>query len=74
MLFLVFIVFAFAALINVPGLIRDKRWKDLYVYSGIFVIALTLSTLMAVGVEIPSPIKSIEYLLEKVVHLTYAST
>jgi len=72
MFILVLMAFAFVALINVPVLVREKRWKDLYIYSGIFAIALTLSILMTVEVQIPSPIKGIEYLLEKVLHITYA--
>ena len=64
--------FIVVALINVPGLVREKRWKDLWVYSGVYVLTLTISVLMVLGVQIPSPIMGIEYLFENVLHLSYA--
>ncbi len=71
MIIFLIIVFAIIALINVPPLIREKQWRELTVYSGFFALAVTLSMLLALGVDIPSPIKGVQYIIKDVLHLNY---
>jgi len=70
-LLLVFMAFAGIAALDLPGMVKNKRWRDLAVYSAIFLLVLGLGTLMALGVEIPSPIKAIQAFYRDVLHLSF---
>jgi len=71
MIVLLLISFVIIALISVPKLIREKQWRELIVYSGLFAIAVTLSVLLFYGVPVPSPIKGVQYIIKDVLHLNY---
>ncbi len=57
-LLLVIIAFAAIAALDLPQMVKNKRWRDLSIYAGIFVLVFALGVLVALGVEIPSPIKA----------------
>lgn len=71
MIILLLILFAIIAYVNIPPLVKKKQWWDLKVYCGFFVVALTLSVLLALGVDIPSPIKGIQFIIKDLLHLNY---
>lgn len=57
-LLLVVVAFAAIAALDLPKMVKGKRWRDLSIYAGIFVLVFALGVLVALGVEIPSPIKA----------------
>ena len=71
MIILLFAVFVCIALLDVPNLIKTKEWKYLAVFSIFFVIAFTMSFLLVIGVDIPSPMLAIQYFLKDVLNLHY---
>ena len=71
MIILLIIGFAGIALLDAPKLIRNKNWKEFIVFSIFFVFAFTIAFLQTLGVNIPSPIKGIQYIIKDVLHLNY---
>lgn len=71
MIILLLLVFVIVALRDAPELIRRKHWKELAVYSVLFLLAFVVAFLQVTGVEIPSPIKQIQFFLKNILHLYY---
>ncbi len=71
MIFLTLAAFLIIAYADVPELIGKKQWKDLAVYSLFFLAALTMAILLALGVEIPSPMAGAQYIIKEILHLNY---
>lgn len=71
MIILLMITFAVIGIIEVPGLVKQKHWRDLAVFSAFFIFAFILALLQSMGIKIPSPIKGIVYLIKDVLHLNY---
>jgi hypothetical protein len=65
---IVFLLAAFAALIllEVPGLIKKKLWRELTVYSVLMLLALAISVLYLEHIQIPNPVKNTQYYLKDV--------
>lgn len=70
-LLLVIFCFAAIAITNVPVLVKNKRWRDLGVYSAFYLAVLTLAVLVALNVKVPSPIKAAEHFYRDVLHLSF---
>ncbi|CAB1252786.1 conserved protein of unknown function [Ruminococcaceae bacterium BL-6] len=70
-LLLVLIAFAGIAAIDVPGMVKSKRWHDLTVYSILFLLVLVLGILVALDVKVPSPIKAIQAFYRDILHLSF---
>lgn len=68
---IVVIIYIAVAIIQIPGLVKKKLWKDLVVFSLFYIAAVVLSSLFALGVEIPSPMKGVQYVIEDVFGLKY---
>jgi len=58
------LIFSGAALIDIPGLFRNKQWGELITASILLAIGFVLSLLLIIGVKIPNPNKGIEKLIE----------
>jgi hypothetical protein len=71
MIFIVLIVFGLLALSDFPSLIKDKKWYEVTALSCLYVLTITLASLMTFGVTLPSPIKGIEKFIVDVLHLGY---
>ncbi|NBJ15499.1 MAG: hypothetical protein FNP40_07960 [Dehalobacter sp. 4CP] len=71
MIFLLTITFVAIGLFEVPALVRNKHWRELTVFSAFFVFAFILAILQAVDVNIPNPIKGIEYLIRDILKMSY---
>ncbi len=72
MILLLLVSFAGIALLDVPKLIKSKEWKDLAVYSFFFIGAFTLCVLHTFGIDMPSPIKGIQYVIKDLLHMKYS--
>lgn len=70
-LFLVIISFAAIAAIELPGMVKKKQWRDVVLYSIVFVPVLALAVLMAFDMKIPSPIKAIQTFYRDVLGLSF---
>jgi len=64
-------VFIVIGLLDVPNLIKSRQWKELVVFSLLFITGFSLSFLMAIGVKLPSPILAAQDLIENVLNLHY---
>lgn len=71
MVILVVIVFILLALSDFPKLIKDKKWYEVTVLSGLYAFTFILTVLHTVGVILPSPVKGIQYFIVEVLHLGY---
>lgn len=71
MIIFLIIAFALIAFMDLPKLIKEKRKKDIIVFSSFFIFAFTIAFLQTIGVDIPSPIKGIQYIIKDVLHLSY---
>ena len=71
MVYIVILVFILLALSDFPKLIKEKKWYDVSVLSGFYVLVTVLSVLYTVGVTLPSPIKGIQHLIVDVLQLGY---
>ena len=60
---IIILVFAGAALIDIPGLIKKKQWKELITASSLLFIGFVLSLLQVIGVKLPNPNKGITFLI-----------
>lgn len=68
MLSLAILVLAFLgmALLEVPGLLRRRLWRELAAFATLLAIGFTLSFLQVLGVRIPSPNEGIESLIKAI--------
>ncbi|AFV06281.1 hypothetical protein DCF50_p2278 [Dehalobacter sp. CF] len=71
MIFLLTITFVAIGLFEVPALVRNKHWRELTVFSVLFVSAFILALLQAADVKIPSPVKGVEYLIKDILKISY---
>jgi hypothetical protein len=61
---LLIIAFIGIALFEVPGLIQRKYWRELIFFLILLLLAFILSFFQVIGIQIPSPIKGIEFLVK----------
>ena len=59
-------VFILIALLQIPGLIRQKLWRELAAFSVLLSVGFALSLLLVIGVKIPSPNQGIIFLIKTV--------
>lgn len=71
MILLLILFFIGAAWFEVPGLIRKKYFRELTVFSLFLLSAFILAFLQIIGVNLPSPIGGIDYLIKDLLHLNY---
>lgn len=73
-LLLVIMGFAGIAALDLPDMVKNKRWRDLTVYSVIFLLVLVLGVLLASGVKVPSPIKAIQAFYRDILSLSFETS
>lgn len=71
MIFLLILVFTVLILYEVPGIIRNKQWRELVVYSALISLAFTVSLLQTLNVKIPNPVRDAQYFVSDLLHLRY---
>ncbi|MBP2642847.1 MAG: hypothetical protein H6Q67_734 [Firmicutes bacterium] len=70
-IFLLLLIYTGVALFQVPALIKKSYWRELIAFSSLFTLAFTLNLLQILDVNIPNPLKGIQYIVEDVLHLKY---
>lgn len=70
MIFLI-LIYAFIIVINVPGLIKRKEWRELAVFSVLCVIAFALGLMYVLDIHIPSPMKGLQHLIADIFGIKY---
>ena len=68
---LVVLAFAGIGTMDVPRMVKNRRWRDLIAYSVFFALVLALGILVASGVKVPSPIKAIQAFYRDVLGLSF---
>lgn len=71
MIFLLIPVFIFMILYEAPGLIKKRYWKELTVFSILISLAFFLSLMQILRIEIPNPVKDMQYFVKNLMHLSY---
>jgi hypothetical protein len=71
MIFLLIAVFTGIVLYEVPGLIRNKYWYELGVFSFLLAIAFVISLLYSLNIKVPNPVKETQYIVKYLLHLSY---
>jgi hypothetical protein len=71
MIILVVLVFFTVAIFQVRALIKQKYWRELVAFALLHTKAFTLSLLYVMGVQIPSPMPLLKYVVQDVLHIMY---
>jgi hypothetical protein len=50
------LVLAIVCLYEIPGLVRQKLWRELVAFLGVSGLVFTLALLMLIGVDTPNPL------------------
>jgi hypothetical protein len=56
---------------ELPGLVRNKQWRELVVYSVLISLAFTISLLQTLNIKIPNPVRDVQYFFSDLLHLRY---
>jgi len=70
MIFLL-LIYIFIFIIDAPGLIKRKEWKELTAFSILYVIAFALGLMYALDITIPSPMKGLQHLIVDILGIEY---
>ncbi len=71
---MIFIMVAFLAVTGFFGvrkLVLKRYWRELVLYSFLFLCGSVLSSLQAMEVELPDPNKAIQYVFKDILNLYY---
>lgn len=68
---LILLIYAAILIIEFYFLAKKKYWREVIVFSIFALIACELSILYVSGVNIPSPAKLMQYVVEDLLHLKY---
>lgn len=59
------------ALIEVPGLVRKKHWRELAVFSVILTLAFVISVYQVKDIEILNPARDTQYFVKSLFPFSY---
>lgn len=62
---LLVLAFLFIVLLEVPGLVQRKQYRELVAFSVLLGMGFILSLLQVLGVRLPSPIDGIVYVTDR---------
>jgi len=68
---LLLLIFAYIIIVNLPGLIKRKEWKELAAFSLLYVIAFALGLMYVLDIPIPSPMKGLQHLFVDILGIGY---
>lgn len=71
MIFLLIAVYTGMILFEIPGLIRNKYWWELVVFSFLISLAFVVSLLLTLNVKIPNPVRGTQYFVRDLLQLRY---
>ncbi|SHI86626.1 hypothetical protein [Desulfofundulus thermosubterraneus] len=69
MIFLLIVSFIGIILLEVPGLVKKKMWRELVAFSVYLAIGMALSIPQVLGIKVPNPSKAIEALFKPLAEL-----
>ncbi|MCL6639187.1 MAG: hypothetical protein K6T80_05845 [Firmicutes bacterium] len=69
MIVLLMLMFAVIILLEAPGLVKKKMWRELAAFSVYLSIGMALSIPQVLGVKLPNPSKAIEALFKPIAEL-----
>ena len=67
MIVLLAAVFAVILFLEVPGMVKKKQWRELTVYSVLMAIALVISAMYILDLDVPNPVKNTQYYVQSLV-------
>lgn len=70
MIFLL-IILILVAFLNIPSLVRNRLWKDLWVYCFLYVSVMAVVILQISGISVPSLVKGAQFLMKNILHIGY---
>lgn len=70
-LLLVVIAFTGIAFFDLPGMVKNRRWHNLIVYSALFLSVFVLGVLMTLDINVPSPIKAAQAFYRDILGLSF---
>lgn len=71
MVFMLIAAYAGIILFEVPGLVKNRYWRELVVFSVILALAFTVSLLQTMNVKIPNPARDTQFWVKSLFHLSY---
>ena len=71
MIVLLISAFAVIALIEVPGLIKKKHWRELTVFSVILALAFFVSVMQLLHIEIWNPVRDSQFFIKSLFPFGY---
>ncbi len=71
MIFVLIPLFIVVGILQISTLVKKRFWRELIVFSTLYIIAFGLSLLYVSGVQLPSPMQAIKYVIEDILHLKY---
>ena len=71
MIVLLIAAFSIIALIEVPGLIRKKYWRELTVFSVILALAFFVSVMQLMHIEIWNPVRDSQFFVKSLFPFGY---
>lgn len=68
---MVLLIAAFTVIVlyETPDIIRNKRWGELVVFTGLVLVGFVVSLLLTLGARVPNPVKAIEFVTGKIAGL-----
>ena len=67
---LLLLIFAYIIIVNLPGLIKRKEWKEL-AFSLLYVIAFALGLMYVLDIPIPSPMEGLQHFFVDILGIEY---
>lgn len=68
---MVILSFAGMAALDLPNMVKNKRWRDLIIYSILFLLVFALGIAVALNINVPSPIKAIQAFYRDILGLSF---
>jgi hypothetical protein len=62
--------FALIAVYEIPGMVKERHWRDLSAFSALLLFTLVLSILLYARVDVPNPVKWIEAVVHSLTKIT----
>ncbi len=66
MIVFMFAAFAVLIILEAPGMIKKKQWRELTAYSVLMLLAIVISVLYLKHIQIPNPVKNTQYYVKDV--------
>jgi putative effector of murein hydrolase len=71
MIILLSAVFICIIIYEVPGLIKNKYWRELAVFSFLLSIAFLISILYTLKIKPPNPVRDTQYFVKSLIPFSY---